>query len=159
LNQEQLTLLSAERPASRSQSQDSEREWMTLVATWRSSFLRLLTDYAPSGFAGRTSLEYCQAQADGTLVPSSGRWGNSGTGGPTESLTHSISEFPNGGAVCSLSDILEDGNIPQRFFLSEKACRGILRRAEKRGKALPEHLKAALVSAAIPIQATAMEAV
>jgi len=36
--------------------------------------------------------------------------------------------------VCSLSDILETGDLPQRFFLSAKACAGILRRAEKRGK-------------------------
>jgi hypothetical protein len=39
---------------------------------------------------------------------------------------------------------LETGDLPQRFFLSEKACAGILRRAEKRGKKLPEPLRLAL---------------
>jgi hypothetical protein len=56
--------------------------------------------------------------------------------------------FRNDGGVCSLSDILETGDLPQRFFLSPKACRGILRRAEKRGKALPPALQAALQSVA-----------
>ena len=42
-----------------------------------------------------------------------------------------------------LSSILMD-NVPERFSLSPKACQGILRRAEKRGKELPEVLKVAL---------------
>jgi hypothetical protein len=46
--------------------------------------------------------------------------------------------------VCSLSEILETGEIDSRYFLSQKACTGILRRAEKRGKVLPELLEHAL---------------
>jgi DNA (cytosine-5)-methyltransferase 1 len=48
----------------------------------------------------------------------------------------------------SLSDVLETGEVPQRYFLSAKACQGILRRAEKRGKALPEALRDALLATA-----------
>jgi hypothetical protein len=62
----------------------------------------------------------------------------------TESLTLNTSEWPSAAAVCSLSDTLETGAVPQRFFLSAKACQGILRRAEKRGKKLPSALKMAL---------------
>ena len=47
------------------------------------------------------------------------------------------------GNVYLLSSILMD-NVPERFSLSPKACQGILRRAEKRGKELPQELKAAL---------------
>jgi hypothetical protein len=47
-----------------------------------------------------------------------------------------------------LSQTLEVGNVPQRFYLSAKACAGILRRAERRGKELPPALKAALNSVA-----------
>ena len=65
-----------------------------------------------------------------------------------ESSTPNISEWPNDAAVCSLSQVLEQTSIPQRFFLSSKACAGILRRAEKRGKKLPEHLRQALVAVA-----------
>jgi hypothetical protein len=45
-----------------------------------------------------------------------------------------------------LSAILEAGPIPQRFFLSAKACSGILRRADRRDKDLPPMLRRALES-------------
>jgi hypothetical protein len=51
-------------------------------------------------------------------------------------------------AVCSLSDILETGDVPQRYYLTAKACQGILRRAEKRGKDLPPQLAHALQAVA-----------
>jgi hypothetical protein len=59
-----------------------------------------------------------------------------------------ISAWPNDAAVCSLSQVLETTSIPQRFFLSSTACAGILRRAEKRGKELPEALRLALQAVA-----------
>lgn len=43
-----------------------------------------------------------------------------------------------------LWQILEE-DVPQKYFLSERACVGILRRSEKRGKPLPEVLKNALM--------------
>ena len=63
-------------------------------------------------------------------------------------LTLNISDWPNDASVSSLSQILETGPIPQRFYLSALACRGILRRAEKRGKELPEQLRVALEAVA-----------
>lgn len=59
-----------------------------------------------------------------------------------------ISVWPNDASVCSLSRVLETGSVPSRFFLSSKACSGILRRAEKRGKELPPALHAALTGVA-----------
>lgn len=47
------------------------------------------------------------------------------------------------GNVYLLSSILMD-NVPERFSLSPKACQGILRRAVKLGKELPEVLRLAL---------------
>jgi hypothetical protein len=49
-----------------------------------------------------------------------------------------------------LSDILQDLGPDElrEFSLSPKACAGILRRAEKRGKALPKILGRALVKVA-----------
>jgi hypothetical protein len=67
---------------------------------------------------------------------------------PTESLTLSTLEWPSAAAVCLLSDTLETGAVPQRFFLSATACKGILRRAEKRGKDLPPQLARALQAVA-----------
>ena len=46
-----------------------------------------------------------------------------------------------------LSQILEAAPHP-KYSLSSKACLGILRRAERRGKELPERLKAVLVEQA-----------
>jgi len=51
----------------------------------------------------------------------------------------------NDDGVCSLSDILEPiGDVPQRYYLTPRACAGVLRRAEKRGRALHPLLAAAL---------------
>jgi len=51
--------------------------------------------------------------------------------------------------VCSLSDVLQPSeSIPERYYLSQRACRGVLRRAESRGKLLPKILKDALLSQA-----------
>ena len=58
-----------------------------------------------------------------------------------------ISDWPSGAAVCSLSQVLVRGSIPEQYFLSSKACAGILRRAEKRGKQLPTQLRLALQAA------------
>ena len=137
-----------ELPVSPSQSQDSERDWLTRVATSCSPILPLLTNIGPSGWFGRTSPACFPLTEDETLPASFEGWQNSGTGSPTEFLTLSTLEFPSGAVACSLSDILEAGNVPQRFFLSATACRGILRRAEKRGKELPGQLKQALVAVA-----------
>ena len=53
-------------------------------------------------------------------------------------------ESPNAAVESRLSQILEY-NPQEKYYLSAKACRGILRRAERRGKDLPETLKAVLL--------------
>lgn len=65
-----------------------------------------------------------------------------------ESWMPNTSAWPNDASVCSLSQILEIGRIPPKYFLSGKACAGILRRAERRGKELPEQLRHALKAVA-----------
>lgn len=153
----QLSMFSSEeRHASPSPSPASERDWQTLVATWPSSFSALLIATVPKSWFGKMSPVSCHRGKDGILVPSSGGWQNSGMVSATESWTLSSAEhaatpelYHNGGGVCSLSDVLETtGNVPQRYYLSSKACKGILRRAEKRGKVLPPQLQAALQAVA-----------
>ena len=56
---------------------------------------------------------------------------------------HSFGEYPKEENVSRLSQILEDLPHP-KYSLSAKACAGILNRAERRGKKLPEQLEAAL---------------
>ena len=63
---------------------------------------------------------------------------------PGESMTLNIGEFPSEERGSTLSQIL-DLNAPEKYSLSQKACAGILRRAEKRGKTLPSMLQDALM--------------
>ena len=60
-----------------------------------------------------------------------------------ESLTLNIGEYPNVERESTLSEILED-NVPEKYYLSPKACLGILRRAKNKGRKLPDNLRIAL---------------
>ena len=164
----QPTFWSEEHLARISQSPVSERDWMESVASSPSNLLDWLTAWlpahAPDGWCGRTSPAYSPATAAGPSLsfspplqadlfaspPEDGPASESFLAAqmpgasPTESLMLSISEFPSAAAVSSLSDILETGGVPQQYYLSGRACRGILRRAEKRGKELPGMLRQAL---------------
>ena len=53
-------------------------------------------------------------------------------------------ESPNVAVASSLSQILED-SPHLKYYLSRKACLGILRRAKKRGKELPPQLRETLM--------------
>ena len=162
----QMGFWSEEHLAKTSVLQDSEQDWAEIVATYPRSLSNWLTTQMPLGFSGRTCLEYSVAEVDKTLQQSlvalrGARYKLQKTDGRTaesskeqkdatplhgESLTLNISEWPSDADVCLLSDTLEAGNIPQRYYLSGRGCRGILRRAEKRGKELPEMLKVAYVA-------------
>ena len=79
-----------------------------------------------------------------------GRLPNSGMAWRGAPLTLAISVLHNdegasssSATVTTLSQVLER-NAPQRFSLSAKAAAGILRRADRRGKRLPESLRIAL---------------
>ena len=50
---------------------------------------------------------------------------------------------PREGRVCTLSQILQ-AHVPPKYYLTKRACSGILRRARERGKPLPPQLEMAL---------------
>lgn len=60
-------------------------------------------------------------------------------------LTLNCGEKPGEEIKTRLSEILEQ-DPDEKYKLSAKACQGILNRAEKRGKKLPEQLEAALIA-------------
>ena len=62
---------------------------------------------------------------------------------PGECLTRNTGESPREENASTLSQILI-ANAPEKYYLSQKACQGILRRASARGKELPPLLKVAL---------------
>ncbi len=62
---------------------------------------------------------------------------------PGECLTRNIGASPNVAVESFLSQILQD-TVPEKYYLSARACEGILRRAERREKDLPTELKVVL---------------
>ena len=145
-----LTSSSSAAPANHSRLPASGSGWETTVVIWPSSPLELCKRYGLGGSSSKMSPACCHRLADGTLAPSSPRWKTAGMGGPSASSTPSGSVCLSAGDGCSspvtatLSQVLETGALPHRYFLSEKACRGILRRAAARGRKLPEALRQAL---------------
>lgn len=101
------------------------------------------------GSSLRTSPACSLPNVDEISQSFSGRWATSGfTTSHGECWTAVTSECPNGGdGSTSLADVLLD-EVPERFFLSPRAAAGILRRAEKRGRALPTPLHQALTDLA-----------
>ena len=65
-----------------------------------------------------------------------------------ESLILNTSEYPNEGEESSLSQILME-EVPEKYYLSKKACRGILQRAARKEKEIPEPLKKALIKQSV----------
>ena len=66
---------------------------------------------------------------------SSVRWGSAVISDAHGYWTHGFSALPqraDGYSACSLADVLEP-SVPPKYSLSALACRGILRRAAKRG--------------------------
>jgi len=142
--QEQLMFLWAEPRVNLSALQASEAAWMMRAVTWRLSLWRWLSDCDVNGWYGRTCPVSCRVTKDGILEPSSGGWQNAGMGGPIESWTLNTSEFHSAAVACSLSDILETGDVQPQYYLSALVCSGILRRAKKKGEKLPVQLEASL---------------
>ena len=118
---------------------------------------------------GKTSPEHSVQTAEKTSLPSSKRSVPSvrrtlmcldlrpGMGGnllgaywemdtvlPGKSMTLNTGECPSDVRESTLSQILQQ-NAPEKYSLSPKACAGIIRRAEKRGKELPLMLREALM--------------
>lgn len=81
--------------------------------------------------------------ADGRHGDSTATWEDDGVW-RGECLTRNTGESPSTVVASRLSQILEEA--PQeKYFLTARACQGILNRAARRGKDLPPKLKAALI--------------
>lgn len=141
---EQLTFSSEGLLAKTSASRVNELDWMENVQDWPETLRDCFERFARDGSYGKTSPELFPLTPDGTSWHSSGSWPTSGLVWLGVSLTLSTGESRSDAVESSLSDILETGDLPERYFLSPRACAGILRRAEKRGRMLPRALREAL---------------
>lgn len=100
------------------------------------------------------AIRVAEPEAPDIQVPDKGwpTWGGTGTwtdDGAWLGVSSTVNggEWPNVVVESRLSQILEE-RPHTKYSLTPKACMGILRRAEKRGKDLPEALKAALTNQA-----------
>lgn len=64
------------------------------------------------------------------------------------SSTRNTGECPSVARESTLWQILQ-ADEPEKYYLSARACKGILQRAERRGKALPPMLREALEEAVV----------
>jgi len=104
-----------------------------------SSFTGCCESCGHDGRSLRMSPDFYPAAAEQTSPSSSPGWTNSGSMQRGRYWTRSTSESRSAAAACSLSQVLE-AEVPSKFYLSARAAAGILRRAERRGKTLPEPL-------------------
>ena len=100
------------------------------------------------------TIRVAEPEAPDIQVPNNGwpTWGGTGTWTDDGAWlgacsTRNGGECPNAAVESRLSQILEE-RPHTKYSLTPKACMGILRRAEKRGKDLPEALKEALLAQA-----------
>ena len=144
---QQLTLFAEGSLAKTYRLPESARVFLESDQDFGSNSIEFLKNLGHDGLLSRTSLACYPATEGPTLPPSFQGWRNAGIGGPTGCLTLSTSEFPRDAAVCSLSEVLQE-DVPSKYYLSPRAARGILRRAEKQGKALLGQLQRALIQVA-----------
>lgn len=159
------TCLSGERPVRRSAPPENARGWREHRALL-STMLASLGKYGLRGSSGRMSKDRLRVPHTATSATSTFfstplrragilRWDADGTCAgvcsiPNMSEWNSIPERSrSGGSVSSLSDVLLDPEkVAARYFLSRKACDGLILRAGRRKNAVPEELRLALAEQA-----------
>ena len=146
------------RPAKVSAWQDCDKDLKTPGETSHLSILGWLISLDHRFAYGKTCPESLAVTEGEISLHSSQGWGNWGMGGATECLTahgwegvqctegHGTkTQCLNDAGGSSLSAVLQETHeTPQKYWLSSRACAGILRRAESRDKTLPTILKTAL---------------
>lgn len=108
------------------------------------SFLDWLSSTAPELFSSKTCRAFSLPTKDEISRSSFGLWPNSGIVWDGVCLTAKTSESPNRVSESSLWDLIEKGEVPQKYFLSPNAAAGILRRADRMERELFPPLRKAL---------------
>ena len=108
------------------------------------NFIDYLQRVAPEFLLSKTCQAFCLPMEDETSNALFERWPNSGMVWGGVCLTAKTSESPNHAKESSLWDLMEKGEVPAKYFLSQNAARGILRRADRMGRSLFPPLREAL---------------
>ncbi len=162
----------AEHHVNLSASPENAAVWPTGAARLLLSSLNSLTAPKSNGSSGKMSPEFYQAPA-GAILPGFSalspagecRRRNPGNGKNPASSIPPVADIPWRGVcltlnlcewtglnglslrdegVSSLSDIVHRHPLPHKYYLTTRACNSMLNRSERRGRKLPESLRAAL---------------
>ena len=97
-----------------------------------------------SSTSATKNCQYLDLRTDAGILPE--RSWVTATASRGGSSTRNTGECPSVARESTLWQILQ-ADAPEKYYLSARACEGILRRAERRGKALPPMLREALEEA------------
>ena len=124
---------------------ESEQGWRDRVVDFSGKSADSLTKQERKLLSSKMCLVYFPQITEEIWPVSLKRWSSAGIASLGGCLMLNTSEFPKEGVESSLSDVLEtQGDHLKKYSLSQKAAQGILRRAGRRGKQLPEPLQKAL---------------
>jgi hypothetical protein len=145
---EQQTSLSGDSPAKMSPSLADVLVSLDNAVDYSSPPWNLQSMSKPKQSSWRMCRDFYQATTDAISEQSSLKWPTQGIATLSgEFWIRNSSESPSDAEESSLSEVLLTEADP-RYLLSAKACEGILRRSNRRGKTLPPQLQEALVKQA-----------
>lgn len=120
-----------------------KREGLAGASGLMFEYIRAVRELRPRWFVWENVPGAFSSEQGGLTDSSCQRWMRSGMVWHGEYWMRSFSALPKDANVCSLSEVLEPC-VARKYFLSAKACRGIISRADRRGKPLPKRLRNAL---------------
>lgn len=135
----------ADSPARTSRLLENARAWLESVPVSGLPSAALLDSFDRQLWSSRTSPGFYRVTEARTLPKSFEGWRGSGMMSRGAAWTLNTAGWHSAASVCSLSAVLvPPALVPRKYFLSPKACAGILRRAAARKKMLPDRLRLAL---------------
>lgn len=120
-----------------------KREGLAGASGLMYEYIRAVRELRPRWFVWENVPGAFTSERGGLTASSCQRWMRSGMVWHGEYWMRSFSAWPKDASVCSLLEVLEPC-VARKYFLSAKACRGIISRADRRGKPLPKRLMDAL---------------
>ena len=123
---------------------DREPDFEALSQDSFTNFLDWLQTAAPELSSSRTFQDFSLPMTEEISKSLFKLWPNSGIAWDGVCLTAKTSESPSHAKESSLLDAIETGEVPQKYFLSPNAARGITRRADRMGRVLFPPLRKAL---------------
>ena len=94
--------------------------------------------------SSKTCTAFSLATEDETSPSYSRRWMSSGMTSRGVCLTARTSESPSNAVASTLLPCIETGEVSEKYFLSQNAATGILRRVDRMGRNLPPSFRLSL---------------